>query len=112
MGDLQIAEVPARDVFSRRMRRQPALPDEPPRSVFGWLTRIKELNILIALIVLCALLAFRLRLLTRRDDGLSYPFGRRPASRTAGRDRRRRRCASGCCKSDSLCSGLAGGLSR
>ena len=36
----------------------PALPDEPPRSVFGWLTRIKELNILIALIVLCALLAF------------------------------------------------------
>src|SRR5215207_9830631 len=36
----------------------PALPDEPPRSAFGWLTRIKELNILIALIVLCALLAF------------------------------------------------------
>ena len=36
----------------------PALSDEPPRSVFGWLTRIKELNILIALIVLCALLAF------------------------------------------------------
>ena len=35
-----------------------ALPDEPSRSVFGWLTRIKELNILIALIVLCALLAF------------------------------------------------------
>ena len=36
----------------------PALPEEPPRSFFGWLTRIKELNILIALIVLCALLAF------------------------------------------------------
>src|SRR5829696_5195727 len=36
----------------------PALPEEPPRSVLGWLTRIKELNILIALIVLCALLAF------------------------------------------------------
>jgi ribose transport system permease protein len=29
-----------------------------PRSVFGWLTRIKELNILIALVVLCALLTF------------------------------------------------------
>src|SRR5829696_7890343 len=35
-----------------------AVPDEPPRSVFGWLTRIKELNILIALVVLCVLLAF------------------------------------------------------
>jgi ribose transport system permease protein len=35
----------------------PALPDEPRRSGFGWLTQIKELNILIALIVLCALLA-------------------------------------------------------
>src|ERR671921_2045287 len=35
----------------------PALPDAPRRSVFSWLTRIKELNILIALIVLCALLA-------------------------------------------------------
>jgi ribose/xylose/arabinose/galactoside ABC-type transport system permease subunit len=34
------------------------LPDRPPRSVFGWLTRVKELNILIALIVLCTLLAF------------------------------------------------------
>jgi len=29
-----------------------------PRSVFGWLTRIKELNILLALIVLCAFLSF------------------------------------------------------
>lgn len=29
-----------------------------PRSVFGWLTRIRELNILIALVLLCALLAF------------------------------------------------------
>lgn len=28
------------------------------RSVFGWLSRIKELNILIALVLLCALLAF------------------------------------------------------
>src|SRR3712207_9443410 len=29
-----------------------------PRSAFGWLTRIKELNILIALVLLCALLTF------------------------------------------------------
>ena len=35
----------------------PALP-AAPRSVFGWLTRIKELNILLALIVLCAFLSF------------------------------------------------------
>jgi ribose transport system permease protein len=28
-----------------------------PRSVFGWLSRVKELNILIALVLLCALLA-------------------------------------------------------
>ena len=28
------------------------------RSAFGWLTRIKELNILIALVLLCALLTF------------------------------------------------------
>src|SRR5918998_966333 len=36
----------------------PALPGAPRRSVIGWLTRIKELNILVALIILCTLLAF------------------------------------------------------
>ncbi|MDF3042325.1 MAG: ribose transporter permease, partial [Thermomicrobiales bacterium] len=36
----------------------PALPAAPRRSVIGWLTRIKELNILVALIILCTLLAF------------------------------------------------------
>jgi ribose transport system permease protein len=38
----------------------PGVPMVPraPRSAFGWLTRIKELNILIALVLLCALLAF------------------------------------------------------
>jgi ribose transport system permease protein len=35
----------------------PAVPSAP-RSVFGWFTRIKELNILIALVLLCVLLAF------------------------------------------------------
>ncbi len=36
----------------------PVLVDAPRRSVFGWLTRIKELNILIALVLLCTLLTF------------------------------------------------------
>ena len=36
----------------------PSLPGAPRRSVIGWLTRIKELNILVALIILCTLLAF------------------------------------------------------
>jgi ribose transport system permease protein len=35
----------------------PAVADTP-RSVFGWLTRVRELNILIALVLLCVLLAF------------------------------------------------------
>ena len=51
--------MPSDDAFEATAGRpSPMETSGGPRSVFGWLTRIKELNILAALVLLCALLAF------------------------------------------------------